>query len=169
LAVTSIAIVVCLAVLVLLVIDHRQDARFERLWRRDELPKLERALRDNTAWVRRVQPNQVIEIWQYEDEGDGYIFDVGNGKLLYLKGQWTEFDDENAPWPNTDFEIIRTSRDHLFLDIICLGQKLEPIRAIASSELIKHDWEEHDELFDGDLNAYADSLVDEFMGNNPLD
>jgi hypothetical protein len=139
------------------------------LWRKEELPKLDRALRDDTAWVRRVQPNAVIEIWQYEDEGDGYIFDVGNGKLLYLKGQWIEIDSETSPWPNTDFEIIKTTRDRLPLDIICHGEKLEPLRGIASSDHVNYDWEDHDELFDGELNAYADSLVDELKGNYPLE
>jgi hypothetical protein len=90
-------------------------------------------------------------------------------RSMYLKGQWIEIDSETSPWPNTDFEIIKTTRDRLPLDIICHGEKLEPLRGIASSDHVNYDWEDHDELFDGELNAYADSLVDELKGNYPLE
>lgn len=159
-AVPSIGMVVCLGVIVLLIVDHRHEAQVERTWRREELPKFEHALRDDLVSVRRVQSSAVIEIWQFEDEGGSYIFDVGSGKLLYLKGQWTELRDDEAPWPNTDFEIARTARDRLFVDIVCYGEKLEPVRTIDPSEISDYDpWEECDELIEGELHAFADSLM----------
>jgi hypothetical protein len=160
LVVPSIGMVVCLGVIVLLIVDHWHNAQVERTWRREVLPRFERALHDDLVLVRRVQSSAVIEIWQFEDEGDSYVFDVGSGKLLYLKGQWTELRDDEGPWPNTDFEIVRTARDHLFVDIVVYGEKLEPIRSIDHSEIADYDaWEERDAIIVGKLDEFADSLI----------
>ncbi|HEV7591346.1 MAG TPA: hypothetical protein VGO40_24750, partial [Longimicrobium sp.] len=48
---------------------------------------LTRALEDGRVTVKRVSAVAVIEIEPLEDEGTGYVFDLGDGRVLFLKGQ----------------------------------------------------------------------------------
>jgi hypothetical protein len=168
--VPNVGVMICLGVMVLIVMDHLGNARHERRWRATALPQLQQAISDRRVSVRRVQPLAVIEIWQFEDEGDGYIFDVGDEKLLYIKGQWTERAD-GSPWPNTDFEIVRTERDRILLNLVCHGDKLEPVRSIDSTELLEYDWIDRDEVIEGELHTFANSLLDSEKSptQHPLD
>src|SRR3954465_9190104 len=69
--------------------------------------ELTRALEDGRVTVKRVSAVAVIEIEPLEDEGTGYVFDLGDGRVLFLKGQeYVPTEDGYDPWPNTDFELV---------------------------------------------------------------
>jgi hypothetical protein len=64
------------------------------------------------------------------------------------------------PWPNTQFEIVRTVVGNHLVGVFCQGEKLEPRRVIAMEEC-QDDivWADREELVDGDLEQFANSTL----------
>lgn len=112
--------------------------------RRRELAQI---LEDGRATVRRVHAVAVVEIQPIEDEGMGYVFDLGDGRVLFLKGQDYDIADDEAPWPNTDFEIVRAAADGTMLGLRCHGTALRPLRVISSDDVDPQTgWDEREEV-----------------------
>ena len=97
--------------------------------------ELARALEDGRVAVKRVSAVAVIEIEPLEDEGTGYVFDLGDGRVLFLKGQEYVPTPDGDPWPNTDFELVRTVVHGRFMDLICHGTALPPLRVVRRDDV----------------------------------
>jgi len=105
-----------------------------------------RVLEDGRVTVRRVRAVAVVEIEPLEDEGTGYVFDLGDGRVLFIKGEYFRADGE-APWPNTEFEIVRTIADGEILDVHCHGTALPPLRVIPGDDVDPQaGWDEREEV-----------------------
>ena len=156
-AIPGVGAFVCFLAFVMVVSSYPRWARYERNWIKNRLPKLKAALRDGSVNVRNVHATAVIEVEGDEDVGNGYIFDVGDGKLLFLHG--SDPVDDDMPWPNNNFEIVHTARDQQCVGIFCRGTQLEPVRTIQAHELNDPTGWCHDELIKGELHAFADSLL----------
>jgi hypothetical protein len=110
--------------------------------------KLARELEDGRVTVRRVHATAVVEIEPVEDEGTGYVFDVGDGRVLFIKDAFLPGDEE-TPWPNTDFEIVRAAADGRFLDVHCHGTALPPLRVVRRDEVDpQKGWDEREEVLE---------------------
>ena len=124
------------------------------------LPAFQKALEDGRVQVKRVTANAVAEIRASEDEGSGYLFDVGDGRILFLKGQRFDPDPDGAPWPNTEFEIVRTAQGGHWIGLFAYGKELEPGRVIETSdcrdEIV---WQDREELLEEGLNNFVDSIL----------
>ncbi len=159
-AVTFLAWVFCLACFCIVFTDHFRMARDDRRYQRDMRPRAEAALRDGMVSVKEVEATAVVYIEPFEDEGAGYIFDVGDGKLLFLKGQEYEYCENDAAWPNTRFSITRTGTEDLFLGMFGHGQPLEPVLQMQSENC--HDdvaWgPDREDLIEGKLLEFCQSL-----------
>lgn len=108
-----------------------------------------RVLEDGRATVKRVHAVAVVEMEPIEDEGMGYVFDLGDGRVLFLKGQDYFALDEDALWPNTDFEIVRAVADGTMLDLRCHGTALAPLRTIPGDALDpQKGWDEREEVLE---------------------
>ena len=114
--------------------DRRRRARHER-FRAESARELARVLEDGRVTVKRVRAVAVVEIEPFEDEGPGYVFDLGDGRTLFLKGQDYSEADEETPWPNTDFEIVRTAANGRLFDLRCHGAGLPPLRVVRSEDV----------------------------------
>jgi len=97
-------------------------------------PLIEATLRSGTVVSKRVVATSVIEIAEYEDEGAGYIFGVGDDQSLFLKGQWVYPANDNMPWPCSEFEIVHSTDRRLRIGIFCSGTKLTPVRTVETAE-----------------------------------
>jgi len=133
-----------------LVTTAREDAR-RRAWAEEHLARrrreLSRILEDGRATVRRVHAVAVVQLDPIEDEGTGWVFDLGDGRALFLKGQDYDAPDDEAPWPNTDFEIVRAAADGTMLHMRCHGTLLPPLRVIPGSDLDPgKGWDEREEV-----------------------
>jgi hypothetical protein len=105
-----------------------------------------RVLQDGRVKVRRVQASAVVEIEPLEDEGTGYVFDVGDGRVLFIKDAFLPADDE-TPWPNTDFEIVRAAADGRLLAVHCHGTALRPLRVVRRGDVHpEKGWDEREEV-----------------------
>lgn len=107
-----------------------------------------RAIEDGRVTVRRVRAAAVVEIEALEDEGTGYVFDLGDGRALFLKGA-DYFPSDEMPWPNTDFEIVRTAADGRLLDVHCHGTALPPLRTVSRDDVDpEKGWDEREEVLE---------------------
>ena len=124
--------------------------------------ELARMLEDGRVVVKRVQAVAVVEIEPIEDEGYGYVFDLGDGRVLFLKGQdypGTDMDEE-MPWPNTEFEIVRTAVHSTMLDLTCHGRALPPLRVIPGDDVDpQKGWEEREEVLQMSVDEAVRSVL----------
>lgn len=151
---------VCLYAIIMVVAGYRRALAAHRDFVGRQLPQIEAALADGRVAVKRVAAQQVIELVEFEDEGGGFIFDVGDGRLLFLKGQEFEQGQVEQAWPNSEFEIVRTVRGDRWLGIFCTGDELTPLREIDTSdcrdEIV---WAHREQLVEGELEQFARSIT----------
>ena len=135
-------------------------SRYEKRFRDHDAPEIKRALEDGHVTVKKVVASAVIEIVEFDDEGGGYIFDVGDHQVLFLKGQHFITVDEEMEWPSNDFEIVRTAVGNRWVGIFSYGTELLPIRSIETSDC-RDDiiWSDHEQLVQTDLQSFARSLL----------
>jgi hypothetical protein len=108
--------------------------------------ELARVLEDGRVTVKRVRAVAVVEIEPLEDEGTGYVFDLGDGRVLFLKGDDC-FPADEASWPNTDFEIVRAAADGRILDVHCHGTALPPLRVVPGDDVDpRKGWDAREEV-----------------------
>jgi hypothetical protein len=123
---------------------------YAKRFRRKVNPKVQEALADGRVEVKRVEAKDVIELEEFEDEGPGWIFDLGDGQCLVLKGQTFYPTNEQSPWPNDQFELVRTSKHGLQVGIFCSGKLLEPSQRISTAEFPEEFiWGEMEATFQG--------------------
>ena len=129
-----VAAIICAYVLIAAIRGHLHGSRIGREFQQRDVPAIHAALRDATVQVTGVQARAVATIEQFEDEGDGFIFDVGDGQLLFLKGQDYRPVDDAMAWPNSEFEIVRSTVGDRWIGIFCSGKQLQPTTVLQSSE-----------------------------------
>jgi hypothetical protein len=150
---------ICMWAIVELIAAHVRWGRVNRTFRRDQVPQLEAALADGNVRALHVEAAAVVEIEEGEDEGAGFVFDVGDGRLLFLKGQRYWPAEDGTTWPNTCFDVVRTVVGDRWVGIFCDGAPLEPADVVAAADR-KDDivWEEHEEIVEADLQEFARSM-----------
>lgn len=123
-------------------------------------PVLARALQDGRVAVKRVRAVAVVKIEPMEDEGTGYLFDLGDGRVLALKGaHYSPFDGE-AELPNSEFDIVRLATDGTLIGVYCRGEALTPLRVIGSDEYDAEEWwSEREEVLNMSLDEAVQSVV----------
>jgi hypothetical protein len=119
-------------------------------------------LEDRRVTVKRVHAVAVVEIEPMEDEGTGYVFDLGDGRVLFLKGQDYDVADDDAPWPNTDFEIVRAATDGTMLGLHCHGAALRPLRVVPRDDVDpQKGWDEREEVLEMSMDEAMRSVLRE--------
>jgi hypothetical protein len=159
--------VICLAGVLLLYgafvlarsqIDQR---RLRKYVETQVLPNTQAALTCRRVFVKRIRASSVIVIRAFEDEGDGYIFDVGQGRVLFLKGQEYHPASAGMNWPNAEFEIVRSLDRDVLVGIFCYGTKLEPVSTI-DGRLYREEviWEDREELAEATTSEFVARVTD---------
>jgi hypothetical protein len=128
-----------------LVSTARANARQRRnhaVWTTQQAGELARVLEDGRAVVTRVRAATVVRIDPGEDEGTGYLFDLGGSRVLVMKGDdyFVDEDEDEARWPNTDFEVVRAAADRRILDMRLHGAALSPARIRRDGEYDVERW-----------------------------
>jgi hypothetical protein len=123
----------------------RANARRRRnhvIWTTQRAGELTRVLEDGRALVTRVRAAAVVQIEPWEDEGTGYLFELGDGRVLLMKGDDYSVDEENdeARWPNTHFEVVRAAADRRILGMRLHGAALRPVRILQYDEYDAERW-----------------------------
>ena len=156
----AVVAIICLYAIIMLIGGHRHWSRIHRDFTIHLIPQIHKALEDGNVFVKKVSANAVIEIVEFEDEGSGFIYDVGDGRILFLKGQRFYPVDEDMRWPNSEFEIVRTVHGDMWVGIFCFGVELAPVRELETSECIDDIvWADCEEVLDGDIEQFARSIT----------
>jgi hypothetical protein len=123
-------------------------ARFQR----DDAPELREALQDGCVRATRVEAAAVVAIEEFEDEGAGFLLDVGDNRVLFLKGQEYWPIDDSMPWPNSRFDIVRTIHGNRWVGIFCDGRPLAPVDVMRPGECAEDlVWSHREEMLAGTL------------------
>jgi hypothetical protein len=108
---------------------------YARRFNRDQAPKIRAALDDGRASVLIITSDRVVVIEEYEDEGLAYIYDLGDGTSLFLRGEDYFPEEEDAPWPARQFEIVRSSLNGKSVGIFAGREAPAQIRKIAMAKM----------------------------------
>lgn len=121
-----------------------------------------RVLEDGRVTVTRVRAAAVVRIEALEDEGDGYVFDVGDGRVLFIKGPDYFPSDGEMPWPNTEFEIVRAAANGRLLDVHCHGEALRPLRVVSRDDVDpQKGWDERQEVLEMSVDDAVRTILRE--------
>jgi len=93
-----------------------------------------------------VKSNDFIEIPEHEDEGDYYLFQLADNKILYIGGQ--EF-YQSKSFPNNNFEIVMAKDPQnkiILLERNDLGEKINPKIKLNRNQSIKLTDEQIEEI-----------------------
>jgi hypothetical protein len=141
--------------------------------------EIEHDLRDGQAEELHVTASEVVELEEFEDEGPGFFFDVGDGRLLFMQGQYLDdyvsVDESSRDppaeqaiadgsvstartprFPCREFEMVRAPLCGEVLALRCLGDYLSPSRrmSVAQFEGGLPDWI----VFEGRLATLEDDV-----------
>lgn len=106
----------------------------------------------------------VCVIEEFEDEGAGYIFALGDGKSLLLKGQKYVPDRGDMPWPAAQFSIVRSEDGALWVGIFSSGPELPPARTVQIRDCTQaFAWSEQEDVLDGE----PDDILKQIMKGDP--
>ena len=153
------AAILCLYAIIALISGHFHLSRVGRDFQRNDVPEIRKALADGTVRAISVEAAAVVTIEECEDEGAGFVFDVGDGKLLFVKGQQYWPAEEGMAWPNSSFEIVRTVVGNRWVGIFCHGAPLEPVEVLQTAEC-REDlvWAECEETVEASLGDFTRSI-----------
>lgn len=100
-----------------------------KIYPRKRKPKLEEVL-DDTVEILDVEASDAIKIEEFEDEGIGYYLNIGDGKVLFIQGQYlyddNEYENTDPKIPSTRMTIHRGAVSKIVLDIRFVGEYLPP-------------------------------------------
>ncbi|HBC64385.1 MAG TPA: hypothetical protein DC058_24620 [Planctomycetaceae bacterium] len=123
-----------------IVIGHVHWSRFARQFAMNNASAIRAAIDNGLACVCRVRSDSVVVVQEDEDGGSAYIFDLGDGSSLYLRGQEYFPDLESSPWPARQFEIVRTQVDRLLVGVFAGSEPAADIREVRMSEMPESFW-----------------------------
>jgi hypothetical protein len=127
---------------------------------RTGIPKINAALRDGKVLVFSAEADSVIEFEEFDDEGAGFLFSIKGGTSLLLKGQHVFPADGKSDWPNTKFDIVRSSTHDLWIGIFCSGVLLPPSRVIPLAECVEDFvWDSFEKHFDKSADQVLATLL----------
>ena len=123
-------------------------------------PRIHAALHDGRVKVLAVEASSVVFFEQFEDEGDGYLFEAGPISCLILKGQEACPESEGMPWPASHFEIVSTAVSDIRIGLFSSGDRLVPRATIPLSETNEDFlWDERLEVVSKPVNEVLQSLL----------
>jgi hypothetical protein len=115
--------------------------RNHMIWATQRAGELARVLEDGRVVVTRVRAAAVVQVEPWEDEGTGYLFDLGEGRVLVMKGDdFVDEEEDEARWPNTDFEVVRAAANRRILEMRLHGAALRPVRILEYGDYDAERW-----------------------------
>lgn len=84
------------------------------------------------AQVTTYAATAALRLEEFEDEGPGYFFDVGEGKLLFLQSPRLGDLEQEEGFPGREIDVARTAHSGMVLDVRTRGEKLTAEAAPAT-------------------------------------
>lgn len=122
-------------------------------------PEMRHLLDGGDVNVRRVEARDVWVIDDDEEGVMGYLFELHDGRVLFLGGQDYVPVDESMAWPSSVFELVRSSRSGMWVGLFCYGDVLNPSRVVSSAEIRTEVLGEYELILEGGLDRALESLM----------
>ncbi len=111
----------------------------------DNSRPFERDLTDGVAHVLTADVQRVVEIEEYEDEGEGFLLELDDGRVLAVISQEfyefihdfeleEGFEDNRDAFPQTRIEYRYAPHSGLHLDIRGVGEPLKPVGLVKTDK-----------------------------------
>ena len=160
-AIPILAAIICLYCLIVVISGHLHWRRVFRDFNRNTVPLLKRSLERGEVRARRVVASSVIEIEEFEDEGSGYIFAIGGGRSLLLKGQQYSPIEESMPWPASEFELVRSADGDVWIGLFSKGALLEPMKTVPMEQCTPDFvWSEREDVLEDEPPAVLRGVLE---------
>jgi hypothetical protein len=92
---------------------------------------MEGALDEGALGVADYDISDVVEIEQSEDEGLHFLLEVGEGKTLFLSGQYLYAPVEAGHFPNSRVRVFWHTKHDITFGIQCVGARLFSSRKLS--------------------------------------
>jgi hypothetical protein len=126
--------IICLYAFIMVVSGFFRWRKTFRQFAKETIQTTRRVLQEGRCQSRDVTASEVYEIEEFEDEGPGYIFALGEGKSLLLKGQKYAPEEDKMPWPAGTFSLVRSTDGGLWIALFSSGKVLLPTQTIQVQE-----------------------------------
>ena len=162
--------IICLYAILALISSFLRWRNVFRQSQRDMVPLIRRVLEEGKVHSKHIIASAVIEIGEFEDEGPGFIFDIGEGRTLLLKGQQYVPEGNTILWPASEFEIVRSTDRSLWIGLFTEGRPLLPAR-IISMEDCREDfvWSEQEAVLTGSPETALQGILKPSLPAGPHD
>jgi hypothetical protein len=93
---------------------------------------LRSAVERNEADTVRIRAERVVELEEVADLGTTWAFETGDGRVVFVAGQWIE---ESRSFPSSDFtlvDVLDGSGGVVDVHLVRDGRRLEPLRRISA-------------------------------------
>ena len=118
------------------VAGYRRTVYYAANFAQKTAPQIRAALQDGRTSVCRVTSVGVIVIEEFEDEGSAFIYDLGDGTCLYLRGEGYYLDNvPGTSWPVRQFDLVRAAANDLWLGVFNRERRLEPELEVSMEEM----------------------------------
>lgn len=143
---TQLIIIIPVLVISILIPLYLMKRNGEINWNR----KIENEITNGKAQILKIKTNKVVKRKETCDSGSGFYIKISENETMYLQGQLYDELQYDKKFPNTDFEITKTSltKDDL-LNIKFFGEYLKPEKKISAFS--KEDYENEKVHYDRDL------------------
>lgn len=112
--------------------------------------KIENEIKYGRVEIFRIKTDKVVKRSETSDLGSGYYMKISEKETLYLQGQYFEQLQYSRKFPNTEFEISRTSLTfNELLDIKFFGEYLKPEKKLRA--FTKEEYQNNTVHYDGEL------------------
>ena len=142
--------IICLYAFIMVVSGFFRWRKTYRQFAKDTIPTVRRVLQEGRCQSRDVTASEVYEIEEFEDEGPGYIFALGEGKSLLLKGQKYAPEEDKMPWPAGTFSLVRSTDGGLWIGLFssarCCCRRRRFQMQECKEEFV---WSEREDVLDG--------------------
>jgi len=101
------------------------------------------------AEVSTFDATDAVAVKELEDEGLHYYLAVGDGKTLFLSGQYLYEYEDAKQFPSTRLQIVRSSKTRMLFDLMPQGRYLPPSHTLSA--FTKADYENDRIPCDGDI------------------
>jgi hypothetical protein len=117
-------------------------------------------LAEGQAQVTTYEAVDAILVEELDDEGSQYFLELRDGRILFVAGQYLYECEDDARFPNTRFQAVRTARSGHLLAFNCLGAYLPPssrLRPFSDADYRASRVPVDGAVWEGDFEALRDT------------
>lgn len=120
--------------------------------------QLRQDLEAHEVEVWRVEVRGVVAVGRIDEHVSSHLLEVGDGKLLYVDGDFVRDEIEAGRFPSSRFELVLGPASRATVAMRCEGSSLKPLRTRAFFDEREEHVPEHLEILDARLEALDHDL-----------